>query len=239
MNNANSSKIITRCSCCGYKGRFRKGFFFWNFFIFELKRYRNPNQRVICPRCGSLPRHRIIASWCEQNLAFLKNKKILIFAPEKSMMNYLKKRQISVVTADLYNRADMKLDIQDTGLDAGSFDIVFCNHVLEHVDDYKKALQELLRIIAPDGMLICSFPIDMTVEHVREGRPGLTRWEHISMFGQYDHNRLFGRDSGELIEEAGFDVECIDIQSLPPEILPVTGPADYDTNMIFLCRKAE
>ena len=153
------------------------------------------------------------------------------------MRYYMRKKEIPIVTADLYHRADLRLDIQNTGLESGCFDIVLCNHVLELVNDFQKALKELFRIIAPGGMLVCSFPIDTSKERITEGVPGLTRKEHISMFGQYDHNRLFGRDSKELLARAGFQVETIDIRFLPPEILPVTGPADYDSNEIFICRK--
>ena len=45
---------------------------------------------------------------------------------------------------------------------------MFCNHVLEHVPVYKKALNELYRILKPDGMLICSFQIDIRYETAQE-----------------------------------------------------------------------
>ena len=65
----------------------------------------------------------------------------------------------------------------------------------------------------------------------------MSRWEHIRMFGQYDHNRLFGRDAKSILAHVGFAVDTIDVRLLPAGIRPVTGPADYDTNVIFTCRK--
>ena len=63
------------------------------------------------------------------------------------------------LTADLYSDADLKLDIQATGLADESFDVIVCNHVLEHVDDFRIALKELHRLLCPGGSLICSFPM--------------------------------------------------------------------------------
>ena len=239
LSNSQSGKYKTGgfCSCCGRRVRFRRGFFFWNRTIFDVERYRSAPQKVICPFCGSLPRHRIIASWCEQHISMIRGKKILVFAPENCMLYWLKKRDIPVTTADLYHRAKLKLDIQDTGLAAGSYDIIFCNHVLEHVDDLSSALKELYRILAKGGLLICSFPIDKTIDKTIEASGKMSRWEHIRMFGQYDHNRLFGRDAKSILAHVGFAVDTIDVRQLPAGIRPVTGPADYDTNVIFTCRK--
>ncbi len=225
------------CPCCDRDVRFRKGFFFWNWTIFDVTRYRKGPQNVICPVCGSLPRHRIIAAWCGEHWNMLKGKRILLFAPERCMVRYLRRNGIPFVTADLYHRADLKLDIQDTGLEKESYDLIFCNHVLEHVDDLRAAIRELYRITSLQGVLICSFPIDLSLAETREKDRPLTRREHIRMFGQYDHNRLFGRDSQAILAEAGYDVETIDTDLLPSRIMPVTGPADYDSNLIFVCTR--
>ena len=54
---------------------------------------------------------------------------------------------VSCTSADLFTEADLQLDIQDTGLASESYDFIFCNHVLEHVDDYRSALQEVHRVL--------------------------------------------------------------------------------------------
>ena len=76
------------------------------------------------------------------------------------MMLWMKRNGIAFTTADLYNPADLKLDIQNTDLADASYDVIICNHVLEHVDDFRKALAEFHRILAPGGLLLCSFPMD-------------------------------------------------------------------------------
>ena len=135
---------------------------------FDPLRYVSCKQDVICPVCHSLPRHRILATWCELNIAKLKDKHILYFAPENGMDRWMKRKGIAVTTADLYSKADLKLDLDHIDQPSASWDVVFCNHVLEHVPDYKKALRELYRILKPGGRLICSFPIDMRYETVQE-----------------------------------------------------------------------
>ena len=86
-------------------------------------------------------------------------------------------------------------------------------------------------------MLIISFPIDYGSDKVREEDTGSVQ-ERIRLFGQNDHLRVFGNDSRRILEEAGFKADAIDISKMPDEIVPVTGPADYDTNEIFCCIRA-
>lgn len=83
-----------------------------------------------------------------------------MFAIERSIKLYLNKNKISFKTADLYKQADLKIDITKVDLENESFDIIFCNHVLEHVSSYQKALKELNRILTTNGILILSVPID-------------------------------------------------------------------------------
>lgn len=206
---------------------------------FNVNRYFQTNNNVICPVCESLPRHRILAVWCEEHIDLLHNARILYFAPEDCMMRWMKHRQITCTTADLYQKASMKLDIQETGQPDSSWDIVICNHVLEHVEDFRKALEELYRILKPGGHLICSFPIDPNIEIVDEADPSknLTQEECLQRFGQADHLRVFGMKADLLLEEPGFSIEKISGDTCPPEILPVVGPADYDINYLFDCCK--
>ena len=224
------------CPCCGkHFERFRDERYYADVRRFNPDMFSRERQDVICDFCRSAPRHRIIAEWAERNLELLRSSKILYFAPELSMMLWFRRHGIRVETADLFDkRADLKLDITALDLPDGSRDIVFCNHVLEHVSDYELALSELHRIIRKGGMLIISFPIDPELDEVREDTIGSVQ-ERIRLFGQHDHLRVFGKNSREILARAGFETDTIDIAGLPDEILPVTGPADYDTNTIFCC----
>ena len=205
---------------------------------YDPKRYINIDQSVLCPFCGSLPRHRILAAWCEKHIEFLRSSTILYFAPEPSMMLWMKRNRVKCTTADLFQKADLTLDIQKTGLPDESYDLIIANHVLEHVDDFREALKEIHRILRPNGFFICSFPMDPKVETLDEDESIKTDEMRLSRYGQNDHKRLFGLKADHLLADAGFSVTVIKGEDYPDEILPVVGPADYDMNRLFCCRKS-
>ena len=224
-----------KCPCCNKN--FRE---FLNFnykrSIYNEEIYIKTYKSTICPYCLSLPRHRIICEYLNQNQQFLKNKKILLFAPERGLKDYLTRNKISFVTADLYKEADFKIDITKINFKDSSFDIIFCNHVLEHVNDYKKALKEVNRILTSNGTLICSMPIDRNSKNTVE-RELKTDEERRMFYGQSDHYRNFGLDINKEIEKCGFFVNEINGDDFDEKIVPVIGPSKYDYNHIFICKK--
>lgn len=226
------------CPCCKKRFQsFEEGNYLRLPDKIDTKRYINIRQDIICPFCGSLPRHRILASWFEDNKAIIKSSNLLYFAPEKSMMLWMDRNKVKYTTADLFHSADIKIDIQDTKLPSNSIDLIICNHVLEHVDDFRKALREIHRILRSGGSFICSFPMDPQVDLVWEDPMAQTNEERIERFGQFDHKRVFGMHADQLLTEAEFKVEKISGDSYPDEILPIVGPADYDMNILFRCVK--
>ena len=227
------------CPCCGLKFRSFVTFRYREHpDEFDFARYERPRQDVLCPVCQSFPRHRILALWCEQHMEMLRSAKILYFAQGKSEAIWMKRNGVKIVTADLFGEADLKLDIQSTGLPDESYDVICCNHVLEHVDDFRVALKEMSRILRPGGSFLCSFPMDPKVELLDEDPSVRTEAERIRRFGQNDHKRVFGMKADRFLTEAGFEVEKICGEDYPEEILPVVGPADYDMNILFRCVKA-
>lgn len=204
---------------------------------YDPQRFKKQRQDVFCPFCYSAPRQRILACWAQENVSLLKGSDILYFAPEYSMMKWFRHNGIKLTTADLFDpETDLKIDITDISLPDSSYDMVICNHVLEHVSSHEKALSELNRILKPGGKLIISFPIDPSLDSVLEKDAPMPE-DRVRIFGQNDHVRLFGKDSLELIGKYGFNVTIIDTGKMPESILPVTGPADYDSDQIFYCEK--
>lgn len=226
------------CPCCGLKySEFVEGDYQEYPKFYDLKTFEGIPQDVCCPVCESLPRHRIEILWCEEHMDLLQGKDILYFAIERSVKLWMKRKGVKCTTADLFAEADLKLDIQDTGLPDNFYDVIFCNHVLEHVDDYMKALRELRRILRPGGSLICSFPMSRDIEYVDEDPSVTSEEDRLIRFGQSDHVRLFGMNADRFMKDAGFDVSIIDGDNCPPDILPVTAPCKYDMNRLFWCRK--
>ena len=226
------------CPCCNtYLKQFVSGDFEKYSETFNIARYQGMDQNVICPVCGSLPRHRILVFWMNENEEWMQGKDILHFAQERSVRRWLDRHHIDTTTADLFCKADLKINIEDTGLDDDSYDMIICNHVLEHVSDYKKALRELYRIIRPGGRIILSFPVDPSLTTVYEDNTILSEEERVRHFGQNDHLRVFGSDSPELLRSIGFRVTEIRGENCDSRIKPVVGPADYDYNVLWCVSK--
>jgi len=226
------------CPCCSLRFRKFVAFPYWKEpKTFDPKRYQKTDNLVICPYCNSLPRHRILVTWMQEHYDELMEQNILHFAQERSIRIWMDKNHISCRTADLYTEADLRLNLEDTGLPASSETMIICNHVLEHVNDYHRALCELHRILAADGQIILSFPVDPELEDVLEDRSIVTEAGRMTSFGQSDHQRIFGKNTKKVLEEHGFHVDIIDGSTMSPNMKPVVGPADYDSNILFLLKK--
>ena len=77
--------------------------------------------------------------------------KVLHFAPEQAFYKLFRNlKNIEYTTTDLFSPlADVKADICNLPFEDNSYDIIFCNHVLEHIPDDTKAMQELYRVLKP------------------------------------------------------------------------------------------
>ncbi len=171
--------------------------------------YNNVRQGVLCPGCFSLERHRLLWLFLKNKTGFFTDSlKVLHIAPEQCFYHRFRKmKNIIYTTADLNSPlADIKLDVQKMPIDENTFDIVICNHVLEHVPDDRKAMREILRVLKPGGFAILQVPMDMTLETTYENPDIITPEEREIHFRQKDHLRLYGRDYLQRIEECGFYV---------------------------------
>jgi predicted SAM-dependent methyltransferase len=144
--------------------------------------------------------------------------RLLHIAPEVSLMRHFKRHyrdNKSYITADLESPlADLHFDVQNIPLEDESIDVIICNHLLEHVEDDAKALQELHRILKPGGWGIMLVPEDRSRATTFEDDTITDAKERTRLFGQYDHRRVYGRDYDLRLAEAGFEVERIAVSDL-------------------------
>ena len=161
-----------------------------------------------------------------------------MFGAEFSIRKWFDINDFHYRTADLFDRSsEFKIDIQNIPLPDESWNLIICNHVLEHVPDYKVALKELKRILSKTGILEITVPTDRYCETVYEDPDIVKEEDRKKHFGQFDHLRIFGNDFENILKKCGFQVEVIDGSALPAEICGITGPADYDDNRVYICRK--
>jgi predicted SAM-dependent methyltransferase len=157
----------------------------------------------------------------------------LHFAPESVLVKYFSSfNPIEYITADLCNNADVVENIEKISFNDNSFNIVFCSHVLEHVDD-KKAFKEIFRVLKPGGKLITMIPICEGWDITYENKDITTDNGRVLHFGQRDHVRYYGRDFVSRVESAGFTVNSF--TGSPEEVIRyglIRG------EKIFVCQKA-
>ncbi len=172
--------------------------------------YGKVRENVLCPNCLSLERHRLLWLYLKEKTTFFNNQlKVMHVAPEQCFLERFRKMQnLDYTTVDLESPiADVKADIQELPFKNETFDVVICNHVLEHVADLSKALSEIKRVLKLGGYAILQVPIEMDREKTYEDLSITDPKEREKLFGQYDHVRVFGRDYPELIKKAGFLVK--------------------------------
>src|SRR5690606_23076407 len=93
------------------------------------------------------------------------------------------------------------------------YDVILCNHVLEHIPDDRKAMQELYRVMKPGGWGIFQIPLDMQRSTTFQDDRITDPKERAKIFGQYDHVRDYGMDYFEKLRSVGFQVEEVLLQN--------------------------
>jgi SAM-dependent methyltransferase len=183
--------------------------------------YENPRENVLSPSTLSLERHRLLWLYLVNETDFFTQPhKVLHFAPEQAFYKRFKKLDnIEYTTTDLNSPlAEVKADICNLPFEDNSFDVILCNHVLEHIPDDTKAMQELYRVMKPSGWGIFQIPQDLKREKTFEDNAITDKKERARIFGQYDHVRIYGRDYFDKLRDVGFTVEEVDYtQTLPVE----------------------
>ncbi|NPA43450.1 MAG: methyltransferase domain-containing protein [Chlorobi bacterium] len=186
--------------------------------------YGQLRPHALSPGTLTLERHRALWLFLERFTPFFRSPQwqVLHIAPEQAFRKRFKKLfGKRYVTADLHSPlADVKADITNLPFESDSFDVVLCNHVLEHIPDDRGAMSELYRVMKPGGFGIFQVPLDPNRQTTFED-PGITDPAmRARLFGQYDHVRVYGTDFFDRLRQAGFDVTPYPVRELfsPEEI---------------------
>jgi SAM-dependent methyltransferase len=167
----------------------------------------NPRENALCPNCLSLERHRLIWLYLKEKTPFFHSRlHVLHIAPEACFIKRFEKiHEDHYITADIESPlAKIKMDIHQIPFEANTFDAVLCNHVLEHVKDDLKAMEEIHRVLKPGGFAILQVPFFNPVPDVTFEDPSITdKREREKIFGQDDHVRKYGKDYLQRIKRAG------------------------------------
>jgi len=125
-------------------------------------------RKNVCHQCGSNDRERLVFAFLNQQLKSPDWSKMafLHIAPEHNLSNWIAQQQpLSYIQGDRhmegyqYSAAVQHLDITALPFSNEQFDWVICNHVLEHIEDDKKAMGEIYRVLKPGGSAVLQVPI--------------------------------------------------------------------------------
>ncbi|TRW99978.1 class I SAM-dependent methyltransferase [Flavobacterium gawalongense] len=194
--------------------------------------YGTQRNNVLSPSTLSLERHRLLWLYLNEETDFFQSElvsdssvtntkriklrdaetnsalKVLHFAPEQAFYKLFRnQKNLDYTTTDLFSPlADVKADICDLPFEDNQYDVILCNHVLEHIPDDTKAMQELYRVLKPGGMAILQIPQDLSRATTFADDTITDQKERAKIFGQYDHVRIYGRDYFDKLRSIGFKV---------------------------------
>jgi SAM-dependent methyltransferase len=175
--------------------------------------YEKVRENVLSPSTLSLERHRLLWLYLRHKTdLFSRPQKLLHFAPEQCFYKrFRQSKTINYTTTDLNSPlADVSADICDLPFADNEFDFILCNHVLEHIPDDLKAMQEIYRVLKPGGKAILQIPLENDRDLTFEDDSITDPKKRARIFGQYDHVRVYGMDYFERLKKVGFTVAAVD-----------------------------
>jgi len=194
---------------------------------------------ALCPGCMSLERHRLMTLFLREKTNFYTaSLKVLHIAPEHCFIDRFESmKNLDYITADLESPlAKVKMDVHKIPFESNTFDVAFCNHVMEHVDDDILAMSEIHRVLKPGGWAIIQSPIDTSLETTYEDKSITNPLEREKAFGQNDHMRMFGLDYKDRLAKGGFNVtvDQFNKELSEEKIVRFALPRNEE---IFFCKK--
>ena len=229
-----------RCPICGSRTRTRRTFSYDFPILKELDviggEYR---ERDNCPMCFSGARERLLYFYLINRAPNTKECRILHVAPERGIYEKLFRKHAGYFAIDIDpNRYDYidgirRGDVTKLDFDDGSFDLVLCNHVLEHVPADRVAMREIARVLAPHGVAILQVPLSTRLEQTVEDPMMTDPRERERRFGQFDHVRIYGQDYFDRLNDAGMKVDTIDATDIVAPMTPTVADVNPREKMVL------
>lgn len=171
------------------------------------------NGQKLCPKCGSLPRTRRLWAVLTEDSTF-KTSDVLHFSPPKSLMNAITKYGVKkYVPTDYAGEFDAlkQIDIEAIDEPSNSFDVIICFHVLEHILNDSKAIEELYRVLKSGGKCLIQTPFKSGDTY--ENPLIVDEEDRLLHFGQKDHVRIYSVEGlVKRLKNVGFTITVNDFK---------------------------
>jgi len=175
-------------------------------------------KNAICPNCFSKDRERLFYLFLQKLISEKSinySSKILHFSPESSLeRNFFRKNFSNYFTADIIkNKYDFIIDLQNFNFEEKNFDLVICNHVLEHIEDDNIALENIYSILKPGGLAILQTPLSKIIDEDYTNPSVKTDNDRLNFYGQEDHVRIYSKKSLiQKIKKVGFKINILQFE---------------------------
>jgi len=174
-----------------------------------------------CYKCDSDDRERLIYVYLKEKLELFDKErsiKILHMAPEKNLSKKLLNCGFrEYICGDLFTQGYrypvhvQNINILNIPFTENYFDLIICNHVLEHVPDDLSAMKELIRVLKKRGQAILQVPISKSASSTVEDFSITKAKARELAFGQRDHVRIYGQDYIDRLASCGFEMKRVNI----------------------------
>ncbi|RAJ06824.1 methyltransferase family protein [Chitinophaga skermanii] len=184
------------------------------------------NRRLVqCPTCRSNERDRILWMYLDKHPHFIApGKKVLHIAPEAIFHKRLSRiKGLDYTTGDkfaqsfenTYPKGTIYIDLTDMQhIAAHTYDVILCSHVLEYIEEDRKAMREILRVLKPNGIALMQVPIKAGLDVTHEDYSITDPAERVLIYGDPGHIRFYGADYQERLMAEGFEPQFIPITTL-------------------------
>ena len=216
---------VRGCNICGWYGKEFGSFY---------NEIMSQDEEVICPNCRSEPRQRALFKYLQEEflsnyIYIIRERNFLCLEVSPDPSNPVEKalKGISYTSIDLdESRAMFQMDLTDLTFKNGTFDMVVCSHVLEHIEDDVAAIKQIHRVLRDGGTALIQVPIGYY-----DDPDGKSTVE----FGErrfYGHFRTYGYDFSDKLMRAGFRVDVVRFANDDASSRLAMG-----NEAIFKCRK--
>lgn len=182
----------------------------------------DPKAHARCPGCHSIDRHRQLFTLIKPTIASNTSRlNLLHIAPEPALSKrYQLEQNIHYFAIDKFDKGYtypknvMPMDLTHLTFDSNFFDIVICSHVLEHIENDQLAIENILRVLKPNGVAYLVVPYFTDLANTYQVAEANTDELRLLHYGQRDHVRKYGLDFADRLSAAGCQVNTIDFKTL-------------------------